>query len=402
MAIKESFMEDFVKLLDGVSFSSNAKKDTFVTNVNFFRCKAEQKIKNNPADHMSAEKGFINQINTLVGKLEKEHTVLKSGADAIRSGIGYILLGEKPEVSKKVQVQSQPTVKKQESVESKPQVVEDEPIPSELEQIKEEPVTEEEPQVESTQETTEEKPNIDEVVAEAMKNCESITIDHANDTKPMEGESQEDFQKRMDAFVNDPAVLNSAKPVEVNVKPKVNQSGNSEPETKSDNKGTVESTSTDEIIQGTESTETKSANKEEIKSSKEDPVNQGSFQTECGTPEEFFEENEDPYDQAFVDHISMNDEPESQEEPTSESVDEESNVEDESTAEEEYEEYYEEEPQPNPKTGKEKLKDAAKLTATIVIPLAFGFGMGYVLGKNAPSKTTTSSDLVKSRFGKKK
>ena len=401
---KESFMEDFTELVNGVSFSSDAKKDAFISNVKFFRYKADTKIRQNPSDEMNVEKGFLNQVNTLVKKLENEKTVLKSGADTIRSGIGYILRGEKPEVTKKVQIPT--SVKKAESVEVPVQetVVEETVSTPEPEVVKEKPVVEK-PHVEPK---PVEEPIIDQVVKEAMKNCESIVIDHANDTKPNPGESQEDFQKRMDAFVNDPVVLGSAKPVDVeNVKPE-NHSKTGE-KVESNNSGTVEQTSERKEESSTESTETK--DEEEIKSSKEDPVEQGSFQTQESSEPESFEENDDPYDQAFVDHISFDQEPledetvqEENVEPESEeeTVDEE--IPDEESQSEEYEEYYEEE-EPK-KTGKEKLKDAAKLAATIVIPLTIGFTMGYALGKNSPQKTenspVTSSELVRSRFCKKR
>ncbi len=395
---KESFMEDFTNLLNDVSFSTNAKKDTFISNVKFFRYKADQKIRQNPSDSMTIEKGFINQVNTLVNKLENEHTILKSGADKIRTGIGYILMGEKPEVSKKVQIQA--TVKKQESVNNEEPKVE-EVKPSKPEVV-EKPVVEK-PRVEIK---PEEAPVIDQVVSEAMKNCESITIDHSKDTKPEPGESQEEFQKRMDAFVNDPAVLNSAIPVETkDVKDKLETGEeNDEPETVHER--TVESTS----VHKTETTSSESDKEKEITDSKEDPVNQGSFQAKNNSESNEIDENEDPYDQAFVDHISFDDEhiePDEEEViDNSETTDDETVTEDsEPDSEEEY--YEDEEPlseEDRKKANKEKVKQAAKIAATIVIPLTIGFGMGYVLGKCEPKKDDTpinSSELVKNRFKKR-
>lgn len=397
---KESFMEDFTNLLNDVSFSTNAKKDTFISNVKFFRYKADQKIRQNPSDSMAIEKGFINQVNTLVNKLENEHTILKSGADKIRTGIGYILMGEKPEVSKKVQIQA--TVKKQESVNNEEPKVEE--VKSSKPEVVEKPVVEK-PQVEIKPEET---PVIDQVVSEAMKNCESITIDHSKDTKPEPGESQEEFQKRMDAFVNDPAVLNSAIPVETNDAKDKLETGEEIDEPETVHERTVESTS----VHKTETASSESDEEKEITDSKEDPVNQGSFQVKNNTESNEINENEDPYDQAFVDHISFDDEPD---EPEEEVIDNSENEESETTDDETVtddseadseEEYYEEplSEEDRKKANKEKVKQAAKVAATIIIPLTIGFGMGYVLGKCEPKKEDTqinSSELVKNRFKKR-
>ena len=268
----------------------------------------------------------------------------------------------------------------------------------------EKPVVEK-PQVEIKSEET---PVIDQVVSEAMKNCESITIDHSKDTKPESGESQEEFQKRMDAFVNDPAVLNSAIPVETDDAKDKLETGEEIDEPETVHERIVESTS----VHKTETTSSESDEEKEITDSKEDPVNQGSFQVKNNPESNEINENEDPYDQAFVDHISFDDEPnEPEEEVIDNSENEESETTDDETVTENSEadgeeEYYEEplSEEDRKKANKEKVKQAAKIAATIVIPLTIGFGMGYVLGKCEPKKEDTqinSSELVKNRFKKR-
>ena len=361
MANTTEFDKKLEELLKGVPFVSDAKRDACYGNIKFFHFRAVNKNAATPKDKDDNLRGFVNQVETLVNKLVNDKVILKNWGDFIKDGIVAILNGEP--------VPSEP----------KPEEAKVEPKPQQT--------TKDTPKVEPGK-VSGEKPKVQPKKTEIdMSNIEHVDLSKVEEIKPRPGESQEEFQGKMNEFVNnlfsDPSKF--SKKEEPNEDKGVREdklSGNST-ETKSD-KSEVENTNrSNSEPAGTENT---SDQPEEVNSAAEEevPDDQGTF---CGTSSQP-EPDEDKTSSSSESDDSEDDE------PIIDHLDEES--EDETVQEDE--EPDEEESQ---KTKESKTKKVLKTAAKVAIPIAIGVTIGFVAGKEYGSRKSSNRGTGVAAFKRK-
>lgn len=360
MANTTEFDKKLEELLKGVPFVSDAKRDACYGNIKFFYFKAVNKNAATPKDKDDNLRGFVNQVETLVNKLVNDKVILKNWGDFIKDGIVAMLNGEP--------VPSEP----------KPEEAKVEPKPQQT--------TKDTPKVEPGK-MSGEKPKVQPKKTEIdMSNIEHVDLSKVEEIKPRPGESQEEFQGKMNEFVNnlfsDPSKF--SKKEEPNEDKGIREdklSGNST-ETKTD-KSEVENTNPN----NSEPTGTENASEqpEEVNSAAEEvPDDQGTF---CGTssqpePDEdktssSSESDDSEDDEPIIDHLDK------------ESEDETVQEDDESDEEE------------SQKTEESKTKKVLKTAAKVAIPIAIGVTIGFVAGKEYGSRKSSNRGTGVAAFKRK-
>ena len=360
MANTTEFDKKLEELLKGVPFVSDAKRDACYGNIKFFHFKAVNKNAATPKDKDDNLRGFVNQVETLVNKLVNDKVILKNWGDFIKDGIVAMLNGEpvpsepKPEEAK---------------VEHKPQQT-----------------TQNTPKVEPGK-VSGEKPKVQPKKTEIdMSNIEHVDLSKVEEIKPRPGESQEEFQGKMNEFVNnlfsDPSKFSKKEELDENKGVREDKLSGNSAEAKTD-KSEVENTNqSDSEPAGTENA---SEQPEEVNSAAEEvPDDQGTF---CGTSSQP-EPDEDKTSSSSESDDSEDDE------PIIDHLDEES--EDETIQEDD--EPDEEESQ---KTEESKTKKVLKTAAKVAIPIAIGVTIGFVAGKEYGSRKSSNRGTGIAAFKRK-
>lgn len=360
MANTTEFDKKLEELLKGVPFVSDAKRDACYGNIKFFYFKAVNKNAATPKDKDDNLRGFVNQVETLVNKLVNDKVILKNWGDFVKDGIVAMLNGK--------------------------------PVPSEPKS--EEAKVEPKPQ-QTTQSTTKvepgkvsgEKPKVQPKKTEIdMSNIEHVDLSKVEEIKPRPGESQEEFQGKMNEFVNnlfsDPSKFSKKEEPNEDKGVREDKLSGKSTETKTD-KSEVENTNPSESEPaGTENT---SEQPEEVNSAAEEvPDDQGTF---CGTSSQP-EPDEDKISSSSESDDSEDDE------PIIDHLDEES--EDETVQEDD--EPDEEESQ---KTEESKTKKVLKTAAKVAIPIAIGVTIGFVAGKEYGSRKSSNRGTGVAAFKRK-
>ena len=360
MANTTEFDKKLEELLKGVPFVSDAKRDACYGNIKFFHFRAVNKNAATPKDKDDNLRGFVNQVETLVNKLVNDKVILKNWGDFIKDGIVAMLNGEpvpsepKPEEAK---------------VESKPQQT-----------------TQNTPKVEHGKVSCE-KPKVQPKKTEIdMSDIEHVDLSKVEEIKPRPGESQEEFQGKMNEFVNnlfsDPSKFSKKEELDENKGVREDKLSGNSAEAKTD-KSEVENTNqSDSEPAGTENA---SEQPEEVNSAAEEvPDDQGTF---CGTSSQP-EPDEDKTSSSSESDDSEDDE------PIIDHLDEES--EDETIQEDD--EPDEEESQ---KTEESKTKKVLKTAAKVAIPIAIGVTIGFVAGKEYGSRKSSNRGTGIAAFKRK-
>lgn len=360
MANTTEFDKKLEELLKGVPFVSDAKRDACYGNIKFFHFKAVNKNAATPKDKDDNLRGFVNQVETLVNKLVNDKVILRNWGDFIKDGIVAMLNGEP--------VPSEP----------KPEEAKVEPKPQQT--------TQNTPKVEPGK-VSGEKPKVQPKKTEIdMSNIEHVDLSKVEEIKPRPGESQEEFQGKMNEFVNnlfsDPSKFSKKEELDENKGIREDKLSGNSAETKTD-KSEVENTNqSDSEPAGTENT---SEQPEEVNSAAEEvPDDQGTF---CGTSSQP-EPDEDKTSSSSESDDSEDDE------PVIDHLDEGS--EDETVQEDD-----EPDEEKSQKTEESKTKKVLKTAAKVAIPIAIGVTIGFVAGKEYGSRKSSNRGTGIAAFKRK-